>query len=232
MSETRYGVYYIPPSTSSVGQFGSSWLGRDCTINSAGERLRLDDVSEARQLEMTEVPRRYGFHGTLKAPFYTPSGVGFEVLNEAINSFAEHHKAFEVPPLELSILDGFIALRPSQACPALNALAANCVRAFDAFRQPPAPQEMAKRLKNKLSERQKQNLATWGYPYVMSDFHFHMTLTDRLDPCELDLVVKALKQPFEELTDRQPWTFDRLTLVKQKTPKSMFEVVKSYPLSQ
>jgi len=232
MSETRYGVYYTPSSTSTLGQFGSSWLGRDCNANVDVRRLKLNGVNEAWQMEMTKVPRHYGFHGTLKAPFHTPSGVAFEVLNDAIGAFSEHHAAFEMPPLELSILDGFIALRPQKECKAINAFAANCVRAFDPFRLAPTPKEMAKRLKMKLSERQKQHLKTWGYPYVMGDFQFHMTLTDRLDPYDLDIVFTALNHHLEDVLDQQPWTFDSLTLVQQKTPKSMFEVVKRFSLSR
>ena len=43
------------------------------------------------------------------------------------------------------------------------------------------PSEVARRSRGGLSPRQQAMLAQWGYPYVLEDFVFHMTLTGPLD---------------------------------------------------
>ena len=43
--------------------------------------------------------------------------------------------------------------------------------------------EIARRRPDQLSPRQRELLDLWGYPQVMEEFRFHLTLTDRLpDP--------------------------------------------------
>ena len=40
--------------------------------------------------------------------------------------------------------------------------------------------------KSGLTDRQEALLTQWGYPYVMEEFRFHITLTGALDPAHLD----------------------------------------------
>ncbi len=72
------------------------------------------------------------------------------------------------------------------------ALAARVVSALDHHRAPPDAAELARRRAAGLSVAQEQNLARWGYPYVMDTFRFHFTLTDRLPEGESDAVRAAL----------------------------------------
>ena len=50
-------------------RFGSGVLGYDCYTGSDLPRPADLDIDEADWRALTEEPRRYGFHATLKAPF-------------------------------------------------------------------------------------------------------------------------------------------------------------------
>jgi hypothetical protein len=63
----------------------------------------------------------------------------------------------------------------------MHELADDCMRAFDRFRAPPTPEELAQRRPGQLSDAQRAMLDAWGYPYVFDTFIFHITLTGMLD---------------------------------------------------
>ncbi len=85
-----------------------------------------------------------------------------------------------IKPIVQSI-SGFIAVIPAEPSPALQQLAADCVTAFDSFREPLTAEDRARRNPSRLTAKQCEYLDRWGYPYVMDEFRFHMTLTGRLD---------------------------------------------------
>ena len=45
----------------------------------------------------------------------------------------------------------------------------------------PSKADIAKRLEAPLTERQRELLVEWGYPYVLDEFRFHMTVSNSLD---------------------------------------------------
>ena len=157
----RYAIYYTPPPETALARFGAAWFARDAPC--------------------LDAPRRYGFHGTLKAPFRLAAGASEAELLCAAESFAAARPALSAPPLRLAVLAGFLALLPSEPFEALDRLAADCVAAFDRFRAPLTDTEAASRRRAGLSPRQEALLRRWGYPHVMEAFRFHLTLTDRLD---------------------------------------------------
>ena len=161
----RYAIYYTPAPESALARFGESWF--------------------ARKAPCLDVPRRYGFHGTLKAPFRLVKGAGEAELLLAAERFAGEHCAIRGPPLRPAVLADFLALVPSGPFEGLDRLAADCVAAFDRFRAPPGEAELARRRRAGLSASQEALLLRWGYPYVMEAFRFHMTLTERLDEAGL-----------------------------------------------
>lgn len=163
----RYALYFAPPAGSALARFGESWLARPS----------LTGFDTARLQALTEAPRHYGFHGTLKPPFHLAEGCDAEQLRRALTGFAARQAAFSIPALRLSALGDFLALIPSAPNPALSALAQACVIEFDAYRAPPEAAELAKRHAAGLMPRQVELLARWGYPYLMDEFRFHLTLT-------------------------------------------------------
>jgi hypothetical protein len=109
---------------------------------------------------------------------------------------------FEIPALELGSLGGFLALVPSATSPLLAGLAEDCVRAFDLFRATSDNAAPARHWSTRLSPRQKTLLQHWGYPYVMDEFRFHMTLTTRLAAEERARVTAALASSLEKILGR------------------------------
>jgi len=176
----RYAVYYAPEPGSELADFGEHWTG----VDSHGKPLAPVDVpglSQQRFAELTVGPRRYGFHGTLKPPFDLNPAMSQESLLAAARIFAHSLAPIEMPPLEIAIIGKFIALTPTQSSAALEKLAAQCVRAFEVYRSPLSDEQIVGYRANKLTVHQDSMLVHWGYPYVMEEFRFHISLTERID---------------------------------------------------
>ena len=191
---SRYAIYYAPDAASDLWRFGTGWLGRDPLSGVALPHPALDDLDADFIATATESPRHYGFHATLKAPFALAEGTYAAHLVHALGDFASHQTPFPAPPLELTRLGDFLALTLSEPDERMAALAEACTRQFDRFRAPPSEAELEKRRAAGLSARQEELLAKWGYPYVMEAFRFHLSLTGRLSPADLDRTETALRQ--------------------------------------
>jgi hypothetical protein len=111
----------------------------------------------------------------------------------------------------------------------LQQLAADCVTAFDAFRAPLTAEDLARRKPERLTERQRDYLDRWGYPYVMEEFRFHMTLTGRLNDERRGPIVAWLRQRFATL-DLTTLAIDRIALFRQEDAASRFRSIGSWPL--
>ncbi len=190
----RYAVYFAPEPDSELDAFGSSWLGRNMDGVDAKEVAIISGLDESRRQELTESPRRYGFHGTLKPPFELNPSTTIDALLRTAHIFARGLSPVEIPPLELAVIGKFIALTPTSQSAELEKLSAACVRAFEAFRSPLTTEQLKNYRSNKLTVHQEQMLEHWGYPYVMEEFRFHMSLTDRIDDAEeREKIFSALK---------------------------------------
>ena len=78
-----------------------------------GSLLRPDlNVPSLDVEKITQRSRKYGLHGTLKAPFYFAPTNDQTALENAAANFASQQTCFEIDPLELSHENGFVALRP------------------------------------------------------------------------------------------------------------------------
>jgi putative phosphonate metabolism protein len=194
MSE-RYAIYFAPQRDSALARFGDAWLGRDVETGEVVEPPPVPSITSARLAALTEAPRHYGFHGTLKPPFVLAAGSEFAQLQAAASAFAADRKAFAIPQLKLKAIGKFLALTPAEPVAELSALAADSVTAFDPFRAPPEPDELAKRLAAGLTPRQSELLARWGYPYVLDEFRFHLTLTGSIADDEERAAVQTAIAP-------------------------------------
>jgi len=157
-------------------------------------RQSLHKIDGPRIEKLTEGPRKYGFHGTLKPPFELTPKATLDSLLRTARIFARSLYPVTIPPLELAVIGKFIALTPSSQSADLEKLSAACVRAFEAFREPLSNEQIESYRQNKLTVHQEQMLEHWGYPYVMEEFRFHMSLTDRIDdPVERDELFGTLE---------------------------------------
>lgn len=180
-STARFALYYAPPAASAWWHAGSEWLGRDAERNVVCTAPQPDGL--ARPLaELTQAPRRYGWHGTLVAPFRLADSVTQHDVLAVAQRWARSRAAFMLP-VDAAQLGKFIALRP--ATPAgeasMRELASSALQAVAALRAAPSAADLARRLEAPLTERQRALLIEWGYPYVFDEFRFHMTLSNSLD---------------------------------------------------
>lgn len=221
----RYAIYFIPPPSSRLYRYGSAVLGYDCYT---GNDVAFPDSfggSAVDWNELTAAPRRYGFHATLKAPFFLAPSCTEQQLVNALQNFAGLGHALHSFVPALRELEDFIAVVPQQPEASLNALAASCTTLFDAYRAPMSPQERARRLASDLSQSQIQNLDRWGYPFVLSDFRFHMTLTGAVPQRRRKAVLEVLRDGLHHMKVESPIALDRLTLMKQDTAQAPFRVL-------
>jgi hypothetical protein len=130
---------------------------------------------------------------------------------------------FDLPPLAVTDLRGFLALRETIPCPPLQALADTCVEQLDAFREPPSDKEVTRRRKADLSPEQDAMLIRWGYPYVFSTWFFHMTLTRRLSDAEKSTILPAAQSWFATAL-AAPRRVEDICIFTQFTPAAAFTV--------
>jgi len=185
-----------------------------------------DDVLEA----LTGEPRRYALHATLKPPFALATGTEIEALCHALAKFAAARTRIVLPALQVTRLDRFIALTPSAPCPALDALAGDCVTAFDRFRAPPAPTELARRRAAGLSPAEEAHLTRWGYPYVLDSFRFHVTLTGPLVPADAARLIEPLAALFRPAT-AAPVPLGDIALFQEPAAGAPFRLVERFALT-
>jgi putative phosphonate metabolism protein len=228
MSAPRYAVYFVPAAGTPLYQAGATLLGYDVYT---GRRLPFPDglgLGGDAWAALTREPRIYGFHATLKAPFRLAPETSAEDLAAHLAAFAAAREPVVIAPA-MRAIGSFTALVPDTRSAALDLLAADCVRAFDGFRAPLSDSERAKRLAAPLSERHKENLERWGYPYVFDDFRFHMTLAGPVAPALQDAVLAGLRSRFAAIEGR-PLAVDRVALLCQRDPDTPFRLVASAPL--
>ena len=225
----RYAIYYSPEKNDSLERFGRAWLGRDAYIGIHVKQPNVSGIPSDRLSEITQSPRKYGFHGTLKPPFVLASGRTVKALFRSVEAFARKQAPFNLPPLKPAVLDGFIALVPEEPCEAMNRLAADCVRFFDPFRTPCTVEEMDRRRAKGLTDSQEAHLIRWGYPHVMSDFRFHLTLTGRLeDASEKEILLAAVSEGFRPF-ERKQVVVDAISVFHQPAAEDPFQIVRTYP---
>ncbi|MDR3515467.1 MAG: DUF1045 domain-containing protein [Azospirillaceae bacterium] len=193
MNSARYALYFAPEPDTALARFGAWWFGRREDSPHFEALSDLADLAPERRAALVADARGYGLHATLKAPFRLREGCTVDELAGALAAFVAGRAAIAAAPLVLAEIDGFVALMPREPVPAITALAADCVAAFDRFRAPAAATELARRRSAGLTAAQDAYLLAWGYPYVMDEFRFHVTLTGRLDPVERQHIAGRLR---------------------------------------
>ena len=229
-SEGRFALYFAPRSDTALHRFGVRWLGYDAESGELLPQATVSGFSPSRIAEITAEARQYGFHATLKPPFRLTEGYDGAALQEAVAALAARHAEFEAPPLRLASISGFWALVLSAPSSAMDALAAACVAELDPLRTPPDAAELAKRRRAGLTPEQHALLLRWGYPYVMAEFRFHMTLSARLNAEEGERLRQALA-PLVAPICAEPLRVDALALFHQPNSAEPFRLVERYPLS-
>jgi putative phosphonate metabolism protein len=218
---SRYGIYFCPRSETHLHRLGSHWLGRDVTTCATLDPDLSDPIRREDWLRVTDTPRRYGFHATLKPPFRLAEGITVEDLQAALRDVARRHDRFETPRLGVRAIARFLALTLSEANEDLQRLAADSVSEFERFRAPSTELELAQRMTDSLSPRERAHVLLWGYPYVFDTWKFHMTLTSPLSPELIALFEPYLRDRFVSACEG-PLLVDSICIVHQPSPEASF----------
>ncbi len=228
---SRYAIYFTAGADSALSRFGAELLGYDaCT----GDEVPFPDEALRTAPDWRDItmdPRKYGFHGTLKAPMALVAGREEAELMSACATFAS--KAQPIPLIRpvVDSISGFIAVIPAEPVAELQQLAADCVRDLNSLRAPLTAEDRVRRKPEKLSERQRDYLDRWGYPYVMEEFRFHMTLTGQLDAERRGPILEMLRGRFAAL-NLDTLAIDRIALFRQDDAKARFRIIGEWALAK
>ncbi|MFW2544834.1 DUF1045 domain-containing protein [Primorskyibacter sp. 2E107] len=218
---SRYAVYFMP-RPGGLASFGAHWLGWDAQAGCDIAKLGVADIGS-----LTEAPHKYGFHGTLKPPFRLAEGCDVAGLDAAMAALAGRTEPAQAEGLALTRLGRFFALTPVGDVSGISRVAAACVTELDAFRAPASAEELARRRKAHLSDRQDALLTAWGYPYVLDQFRFHLTLTGKVPKPQLDAVQAEIQTHLPDLP--APFELADICLCGERGD-GRFELLHRYPL--
>jgi hypothetical protein len=227
--QSRFAIYYAPARGSAWWDIGCSWLGRD---PESGQRL-VPPVLPALGARSRDVPglarapQRYGWHGTWVAPARCVAGAALEDVFRVARGWARRQEPFDLH-VEAAALERFVAIRPATAdgAAAMRALAADALHEFAPLRAMPNENERRRRLNGQLTERQRELLDRWGYPFVLDEFRFHMTLSDPIDANERQMLVDWWNAQIPQLG---PLRIDGAAVFAECGPTQPFLLVARFP---
>jgi putative phosphonate metabolism protein len=225
----RYAIYFTLPSDSALGRFGAAMLGYDCAEGVDVPQAVLEGLAPESLRSLTAEPRRYGFHATLTAPFRLAGTRETELLAAAA-AFARTRAPAPLGRLAVTRLGSFIALCPAQKQPAIAELESACVHAFHRFRAPMSAAERERRLKSSLTPHQRALMDRWGYPYVLDEYRFHMTLTGPIAAEQRDETFETLTRAYAALSD-DTYAIDAISVLRQDDSGARFSVLERHALS-
>ncbi|MGB2200240.1 MAG: DUF1045 domain-containing protein [Pseudooceanicola atlanticus] len=223
--DRRYAIYYAP-EPGPLAEFGAAWLGWDLHAGRAVAHPDLPGLPRP-VTEITDTPRKYGLHGTIKPPFRLAEGRTLDDLRDEALAFCTTLPMLEMEGLKLARLGGFLALVPEGHTAPLAATAARLVEGLDHFRAPAEETELARRRAKGLTDRQDALLLKWGYPYVMEEFRFHITLTGRLSKAEAAQTEAVLSERLDPLLPI-PFVIRGLVLA-QEDDLGRFRLIETLP---
>ncbi len=222
----RYAIYFAPRE-GAFGAHAAAWLGRDAVSGHAVPHPELPGLPIP-LARLTGEPCRYGFHGTLRAPFRPAIGCSPEMIEATVAALARDLPPVTCDGLRLENIDGYLALTPKGCEAAVLDLGAKVIEATNDLRAPLTEADIARRQPARLTGRQRDLLDLWGYPFVMEEFRFHLTLTSQLPRAAADQVAEVLQTYFEPVLPR-PFVIEDLCLFGEEAT-GFFRLLHRYPL--
>ncbi len=220
----RFAIYFAP-RTGAFADFMSSWLGWDCVAGCVVAHPPVSGLPRSIE-EITTAPRKYGFHGTLKPPFRLAEGSTRHQLEEDVATLAATLRPVNGGTLNLLRIGQFLALVSERD---VGALARNVVVSLDHHRAPLTAAELERRRAVGLTDHQDALLERWGYPFVMDEFRFHLTLSGMLPEDEIILISNALRGEVEA-SFPHPFMIEDLCLFGEAAD-GYFHLIHRYALS-
>lgn len=217
----RFAIYYAPDGA--LADFGAAWLGWDIRTGRPAPAPHLCRAVPGLRA-ITARPAKYGFHGTLKAPFRLAEGYQPADLLGALSEFLDRVPVVQTGPLEPVALGRFLALRPTGDLAELNTFAFEIVKHFERFRAPLNDRDIARRRASGLTKIQDDLMLKWGYPYVGPEFRFHMTLSGPIDGSDAESILRVVEAELAEYLER-PFLLDRIVIAGEREDGRFEEVV-------
>lgn len=205
----RIALYWTPKPSSLLENVATAWLRGGSNV--------LPALSKKERQQILAAPNHYGLHATIIPPFrLQPEYYLADVENE-VTTFVqeERNRPFTLGKLVVAEIGSFFCLKPEEDSIELQRFAARTVRHFDHFRKPADEIELQRRRAAGLTPRQDQLLLDWGYPYVLEEYRFHLTLTGKINSnAHREVIKEELMKRFEAAT-REPLEFASLSLFLQ-----------------
>ena len=233
---SRYAIYYAPPKESSLEEFGRYWFGWDPLnaklINNKHRINYLNRFGIKNLINIDKnvlIAKKYGFHGTLIPPFKLNKNYSTNTLFKKTEEIAKKFKKFKFYKFKLKKMNNFYAFVQNKKNNNINKLSNRLVRELFKFRSPLTKKEIDRRNPSKLSKLQLNILYKWGYPYLMSEFNFHMTLASEVTGIKLYLELKKIERN-KEIILNEINNFDKIYIFGENQ-KGMFENLENFSLS-
>ena len=223
----RYALYYAPRQACPWRTFGATWLGRCAFDDKEVDQVRIDGVEPLLLRSLTEAPRRYGFHATLKAPFRLAQDTSVADLIDALDRFCATQSVIELAQPKVVRMGQFAALAWPDQRDQVTSVANECVVRFDDFRAPLVTSEIERRRTAGMTPRGEELLMQWGYPHVLDEFRFHMSLTGQLGPAPA-MVVRRIYEAAEQGVSNlagTPFLFDAISIFEEPVPNAPFRAL-------
>jgi len=232
---SRYAIYYAPPKESSLEEFGRYWFGWDPLnaklINNKRRINYLNRFGIKNLINIDKnvlIAKKYGFHGTLIPPFKLNKNYSTNTLFKKTEEIAKKLKKFKFYKFKLKKINNFYAFVQNKKNNNINKLSNRLVRELFKFRSPLTKKEIDRRNPSKLSKLQLNILYKWGYPYLMSEFNFHMTLASEVTGNKLYLELKKIERN-KEIILNEINNFDKIYIFGENQ-KGMFENLENFSL--
>ena len=233
---SRYAIYYAPPKESNLEEFGRYWFGWDplnAKLINNKQRINYLNGFGIKNLKNIDknvlIAKKYGFHGTLIPPFKLNKNYSTNTLFKKTEDIAKKFKKFKFYKFKLKKINNFYAFVQNKKNNNINKLSNRLVRELFKFRSPLTKKEIDRRNPSKLSKFQLNILYKWGYPYLMSEFKFHMTLASEVTGNKLYSELKKIENN-KEIILNEINNFDKIYIFGENQ-KGMFENLENFSLS-
>ena len=225
----RVAIFYAPGSQTTLWEFGGNWLGWDVQHAKSVTHPDINGLPEPIET-LVATPQKYGFHGTLKAPFRLHDDQTIDGLKAAMKVFCDQRQPFRIGKMKVATLGRFVAIIQENPSEMFAEFASEIVTHFDEFRAPLSDEDIAKRRnKSKLTARQDELMLKWGYPYIFEEFKFHLTLTGKLSEQNAQIVRDRLSDHLKPILDAPVEAVDLCLYGEREDGR--FEIIERFPFS-
>ena len=141
-------------------------------------------------------------------------------MEKKVYEIAKELQRFDVGKLNLKKIGNFIALVPEKN-DKIKYLSNKLVTGLDFLRDELLEEEILKRNPQTLTLNQKKMLTNWGYPYVLDEFNFNLTLTDKIDNKKIDNILKSIKRNLRYI-DFEKVNFNNICIFGEKKDEKFY----------